>query len=66
MKRGRRSRSLRSTVAATGIEPLSAPITASFGVAELQKGETGDSLINRADEALYKAKQSGRNRVVSA
>jgi diguanylate cyclase (GGDEF)-like protein len=57
---------IRSTVAATGIEPLSAPITASFGVAELQKGETGDSLINRADEALYKAKQSGRNRVVSA
>lgn len=57
---------IRSTVAATGIEPLSAPITASFGVAELQKGETGDSLINRADEALYKAKQSGRNRVVIA
>lgn len=56
---------IRGELAASRIEPLSAPITASFGVAELQEGETGDSLINRADEALYKAKQSGRNRVVS-
>ncbi|KFZ31908.1 hypothetical protein IDSA_04305 [Pseudidiomarina salinarum] len=41
-------------------------ITASFGVAEMQEGDTRSSLIKRADEALYKAKNSGRNRVVSA
>ncbi len=41
-------------------------ITASFGVAELQEGDTRSSLIKRADEALYKAKNKGRNRVSSA
>lgn len=38
-------------------------ITASFGVAELQPGDTLASLIERADNALYKAKSSGRNQV---
>lgn len=38
-------------------------VTGSFGVAQLQQGETMASLIKRADQALYKAKQNGRNRV---
>ena len=38
------------------------PITASFGVAELQERDTYQSLFERADQALYKAKQDGRNR----
>jgi diguanylate cyclase (GGDEF)-like protein len=40
-------------------------ITVSIGVSGLDK-ETVDnlSLINRADKALYGAKQQGRNRVV--
>jgi diguanylate cyclase (GGDEF)-like protein len=38
-------------------------VTASFGIAQLKKGETEDSLITRADKALYKAKKNGRNRV---
>lgn len=38
-------------------------ITASFGVAAFRKGETKDHFINRADEALYKAKANGRDRV---
>ena len=42
-------------------EPLS--VTVSIGVAELAAGETLDSLISRADAALYAAKQDGRNRV---
>jgi diguanylate cyclase (GGDEF)-like protein len=43
-----------------------AHITVSIGVAEYQSGETGDSLLARADDALYEAKRSGRNRVVAA
>ncbi|MCJ8168577.1 GGDEF domain-containing protein [Atopomonas sediminilitoris] len=38
-------------------------ITASFGVALAQPGDTLDSLIHRADEDLYRAKRSGRNSV---
>lgn len=38
-------------------------ITFSAGVALHQKGEGVDSLIKRTDQALYKAKSEGRNRV---
>lgn len=40
-------------------------LTASFGVTGLAPGDTLRSLIARADQALYRAKQSGRNRVCS-
>ncbi|WP_342117340.1 GGDEF domain-containing protein [Pseudoduganella sp. OTU4001] len=41
-------------------------ITASIGVAVLQGSETAlEALLARADQALYLAKQTGRNRVVS-
>lgn len=40
-------------------------VTISIGVAASTEGEdTPDSLLKRADEALYEAKRSGRNRVV--
>jgi diguanylate cyclase len=38
--------------------------TASFGAAEIQEGEDLAGLLARADEALYQAKNSGRNQVV--
>jgi diguanylate cyclase len=42
---------------------LSLSITASFGVAQWQPGETFEHCIARADAALYAAKQAGRNQV---
>ena len=39
-------------------------ITASFGVAELTGSETAESLLHRADQAMYAAKAAGRNRVI--
>ncbi|MEO7324708.1 MAG: diguanylate cyclase [Dokdonella sp.] len=41
-------------------------VSASFGVAEWDHSEDARSLINRADKALYQAKQDGRNRVARA
>lgn len=38
-------------------------LTMSIGVAQFFYGESGDSLIDRADRALYKAKNNGKNRV---
>jgi len=38
-------------------------ITCSFGVTEYIRGDSLDTLISRADNALYKAKEIGRNKV---
>ena len=39
-------------------------LTISLGIAVVQEDDTLDSIVNRADKYLYKAKESGRNRVV--
>jgi len=40
------------------------PVTVSLGVAEYRSGETLDEWLMRADRALYRAKQAGKNIVV--
>jgi two-component system cell cycle response regulator len=40
------------------------PVTASVGVASRAAGESLDLVVDRADKAMYRAKGTGRNRVV--
>ncbi len=40
---------------------LGVPLTASFGVATHQPGESAEQLLKRADLALYRAKRAGRD-----
>lgn len=53
---------LRQRVEATSLPEVGAR-TCSFGVATLAPGESTDSLVARADAALYRCKRNGRNRV---
>ena len=47
------------------LESAKVPVTASFGIATLMAGATDLlMLLNRADEALYYAKQTGRNKTI--
>ncbi len=39
-------------------------VTVSFGVTEIQPGDTPETMLRRADRALLTAKEKGRNRVV--
>jgi diguanylate cyclase len=41
-------------------------VTVSAGIVTLKTGETADAVLARADSALYKAKEQGRNRIISA
>ncbi|CCG07934.1 GGDEF domain-containing protein [Pararhodospirillum photometricum] len=46
--------------------PMTQSITASFGVAVRSPGESLARVLERADDALYRAKEGGRNRVCAA
>jgi two-component system, cell cycle response regulator len=41
-------------------------LTASFGVAEWEQGDTIDRMLRRADTAMYEAKKTGRDRIVAS
>jgi len=62
---------LRKSIETTPIQISRAPgklnITISIGIAGADgSGDTSEALLHRADQALYSAKRSGRNRVVAA
>ena len=57
--------SIRKRLQRTPIEAIrNACITASFGVSSVLPGDTDESVLGRADQALLIAKASGRDRVV--
>ncbi len=55
---------LRSAIASEEIEPAGI-VTASFGVSLVKANDTIGSLLQRVDKAMYAAKTSGRNRVMT-
>lgn len=48
------------------VEGRRIPLTASFGSATYGEEKTLQELIERADKAMYRAKETGKNRVISA
>jgi diguanylate cyclase (GGDEF)-like protein len=59
----RAAQDIRAVIASTMLLPQRA-ITVSIGVSELHPGETRETWLKQADEALYAAKNNGRDRVV--
>jgi diguanylate cyclase (GGDEF)-like protein len=55
---------LRKLISTITIDGYDLAVTASFGAAEYEFGDTLDAVIKRADEAMYEAKSKGRNKVV--
>lgn len=55
---------IRTGIEHCGFPELPAGVTVTIGVAALASGEGGDALIARADQALYRGKNAGKDRVV--
>ena len=54
---------IRIAIAAIGFHFRNKPVTvtASCGITTLRDGDTTETVFDRADKALYKAKDAGRN-----
>ncbi|MBV8723015.1 MAG: GGDEF domain-containing protein, partial [Candidatus Eremiobacteraeota bacterium] len=56
---------LRLSISLSGLRHATGdPVTASLGVAAATIGDTAETLVARADAALYEAKRAGRNRII--
>ena len=63
IKRAERLRTALDGTSLGGIDCLK--VTASFGIAQSEPGDSVDSILGRADRALYSAKGHGRNQTCS-
>ena len=62
----RRAERLRTAIARAPISALDGEkITATFGVAQIEEGDTGETVLERAEEALRRVKEKGYNRILS-
>lgn len=56
--------SIREKIASSIIEPKGRlQVTVSIGIAAMQRGDSVEELISRADQALYTSKKQGRNQI---
>lgn len=56
---------IRQSLEASVIDGTSQPITASFGITKMHDGDTAETLLARADRALYVSKNQGRNQTTA-
>jgi diguanylate cyclase len=57
---------MRAGVEALRFHRRGTPVPVSCGLTELRDGDTAESVFDRAGAALYRAKDGGRNRCVTA
>jgi diguanylate cyclase (GGDEF)-like protein len=57
---------LRRVIIGNSFFEIDSKVTCSFGVAMYRTSESMEDFVHRADEAMYNAKHSGRNRVCTA
>jgi diguanylate cyclase (GGDEF)-like protein len=59
---------IRSTLEKISVQhgPVTFRITVSIGISQYQQGDTIETVLGRADQAMYEAKQTGRNKICRA
>ena len=61
----RRMRSMMAMLNEANVGMNGAHVTVSCGIAEFSAGDTAQSLMSRADEAVYEAKRTGKHHIVT-